>query len=187
MKVMRHANTATIRSSMAHALIACMAIAVATSSAMAASKSVAFLGVHLQNDNEMYEPTSGAERTRMANTEKEFVKALDDSGSYKVLPTPHDVRARIEAGQSIGDCGGCELDFGKEIGGDIVAWINVQKVSNLILNMNVFMADTATGKRIFTHSVDIRGNTDETWARSLAYLVKNYLLAPASQAPQPQG
>lgn len=176
-----------MRTIMAQLLIVGFAIAAATSPAMAASKTVAFLGVHLQNDNEMYEPTSNAERTRMANTEMEFVKALDDSGSYKVLPTPHEVRARIEAGQTIGDCGGCELDFGKEIGGDVVAWINVQKVSNLILNMNVFMADAATGKRIFAHSVDIRGNTDETWARSLAYLVKNYILTPASQAPQPQG
>ena len=28
----------------------------------------------------------------------------------------------------------------------------------------------------FVRSVDIRGNTDESWSRSLTYLVKNYLL-----------
>ena len=175
----------TFRKSMSRLLVAGLIMAPTASSAWSASKSVAFLGVHMQNDNEIYEPTSDAERARMANTEKEFLSALGDSGDYKVLPTTKEVRSRIEAGQTIGDCGGCEVDFGKEIGGDVVAWINVQKVSNLILNMNVFMADAATGKRLFTHSVDIRGNTDETWSRSLAYLVKNYMLAPHS--PQPQG
>ena len=28
------------------------------------------------------------------------------------------------------------------VGADLVAWIRVQKVSNLILNMNVYMADS---------------------------------------------
>jgi hypothetical protein len=39
------------------------------------------------------------------------------------------------------------------------------------------MADVASRKLTFVHSVDIRGNTDESWKRGLAYLVKNYLLA----------
>ena len=41
------------------------------------------------------------------------------------------------------------------------------KVSNLILNMNVYLADVASQKMAFVHSVDIRGNTDESWMRSL--------------------
>jgi hypothetical protein len=53
----------------------------------------------------------------------------------------------------------------------------VQKVSDLILNINVYMADVAAGKLAFVHSVDIRGNTDESWTRGVTYLVKNYLLA----------
>ena len=53
----------------------------------------------------------------------------------------------------------------------------VQKVSDLILNINVYMADVATGKLTFVHSVDIRGNTDKSWTRGIAYLVENYLLA----------
>ena len=58
----------------------------------------------------------------------------------------------------------------------MTAWIVVQKVSDLILNINVYMADVATGKLAFVHSVDIRGDTDESWTRGLTYLVKNYLL-----------
>jgi hypothetical protein len=41
----------------------------------------------------------------------------------------------------------------------------------------VYMADVATRKLAFVHSIDIRGDTDESWTRGLTYLVKNYLLA----------
>ena len=61
-------------------------------------------------------------------------------------------------------------------GGDRVAWLVVQKVSNLILNLNVYIGDVSSQKLTFVKSVDIRGNTDESWSRGLTYLVKNYLL-----------
>ena len=85
--------------------------------------------------------------------------------------------ARTAAGAEIGNCGGCEFDYGRQVGGDLAAWITVQKVSDLILNINVYMADVAARKLAFVHSVDIRGNTDESWTRGLTYLLKNYLLA----------
>jgi hypothetical protein len=65
-------------------------------------------------------------------------------------------------------------------GAEPIAWITVQKVSNLILDMNVYIADVATGKMTFVHSVDIRGNTDQAWTRSLPYLLESYLLPDAS-------
>jgi hypothetical protein len=41
----------------------------------------------------------------------------------------------------------------------------VQKVSNLILNINVYMEDAESGKMKFARSIEIRGNTDESWRR----------------------
>jgi len=35
-------------------------------------------------------------------------------------------------------------------------------------------------------SVDLRGNTDESWSRAASYLLRNRLLAPDYGAPQPQ-
>ena len=37
---------------------------------------------------------------------------------------------------------------------------------------------------LLTKSVDLRGNTDDSWSRSLAYLVKNSVL-PAEIKPSP--
>lgn len=152
--------------------------AVSEQARAADTRSVAFLGVHLQNDNETLEPTSDAERARMTKVEELFKSRLEASGRFTFATVRPDVRAKIAAGQMIGDCGGCEIDYGKLLGSEVIAWINIQKVSNLILNMNVYMADVATQKMIFMHSVDIRGNTDESWTKSISYLVKNYLLVP---------
>ncbi len=138
--------------------------------------SIAFLGVHFQNDNEMYEPTSDAERSRMAKVEQIFKSKLAESGKYRFAEIGKDLKARIDAGQAPGECGGCEIDYGKEIGTEQIAWINVQKVSNLILNLNVYVADVAANKMVFVRSVDIRNNSDEGWERAVNYLLKNYLL-----------
>ena len=53
----------------------------------------------------------------------------------------------------------------------------MQKVSNLILDINVTVRDAATRELLFAASVDIRGNTDESWRRGIRYLIENRLLA----------
>jgi Protein of unknown function (DUF2380) len=143
--------------------------------------SVAFLGERLQNDNEGLEPTTDAEQARLKRLGNIFKSKLEASGRFKFVTVPPEVKDKIAKGQNIGDCNGCEVDFGKQLGADQIAWLTVQKVSNLILNMNVYMADVKTNKMTFIHSVDIRGNTDESWERSLIYLLDNYMLAPVSQ------
>jgi len=49
----------------------------------------------------------------------------------------------------------------------------VQKVSNLILNLNIEVRDSDSGEALYTTSVDIRGNTDESWLRGVRRLVDN--------------
>jgi Protein of unknown function (DUF2380) len=139
-------------------------------------KSVALLNIEFLNDHADLEPTTNAERARLASTVSLFKAKLEASGRYRIVSIPTDTQAKIDAGPAIGSCGGCELGYGKELGADYAAWIVVQKVSDLILNINVYMADVATGKLAFVHSVDIRGDTDESWTRGLTYLLKNYLL-----------
>jgi hypothetical protein len=148
----------------------------------ASPPTLAVLGTFFQNDNEGLEPTTDAERARLKRTGDEFAAQLADSGRYKIVATPDELRAKIAAGQLPGECGGCEVDYGRELGAELVAWIRVQKVSNLILNMNVYIADVKSGRMLLTKSVDLRGNTDDSWSRSLAYLVKNSVL-PADIKP----
>jgi Protein of unknown function (DUF2380) len=149
----------------------------ATAAPSEPAKSVALLNVEFLNDHGDLEPTTDAERARLALIKSLFKAKLEASGRYKFVSIPAQAAAKIAAGPEVGACGGCEFAYGKEFGADTVAWIVVQKVSDLILNINVYMADVAAKKMAFVHSVDIRGNTDESWTRGLTYLLKNYLLA----------
>ena len=142
-----------------------------------APKTVAFLGVQFLNDNATLEPTTAAERARIAALGKTFQAMLEASGRFTFVPVSAEAKAKIAKGPTVGSCGGCEYTYGKQLGGQWVAWLVVQKVSNLILNINVYMGDVATQKLTFVHSVDIRGNTDESWSHGIRYLVKNYLLS----------
>ena len=153
------------------ALVSFGAAAIADSQA----KSVAFLGVQFLNDHEDLEPTTDAERARLTSLAALFKAKLEASGRFQFAPIPSDAAAKIASGPVIGNCGGCEYQYGAELRDDLVAWIVVQKVSNLILNLNVYMGDVGAGKLTFVHSVDIRGNTDESWSRGLSYLLRNRL------------
>jgi hypothetical protein len=73
-------------------------------------------------------------------------------------------------------CNGCQIEWAREAGADLAVSGTVQKVSNLILNEKVYIDDTKNRSRFFSQSVDIRGNTDESWVRGMHYLLRNYLL-----------
>ena len=139
-------------------------------------KVVALLDVQFLNDHADLEPTTKAEQARLASIASLFKAKLEASGRYRFVSIPADTAAKMAAGPTIGACGGCEFDYGKQLAADTVAWVVVQKVSDLILNINVYMGDVPARKLTFVHSVDIRGNTDESWSRGISYLVKNYLL-----------
>lgn len=81
------------------------------------------------------------------------------------------VRERVARVDSIRGCNGCEVDMARSLGADQVAYGWVQKVSNLILNVNFVIEDVRTGELLRAESVDIRGNTDESWTRGLRYLL----------------
>ena len=112
-------------------------VVAAASTPSAQVKSVAVLGVQFINDHEALEPTTDAERARLASIEELFKSKLEASGRYKFVQISADTKAKIAGDPEIGHCGGCEIGYGEQLGGDLVAWVVVQKVSNLILNINV--------------------------------------------------
>ena len=109
-------------------------------------------------------------------------KALADSGRFTVLDiAPVNVAAH---GSNLQACGGCEVALARQLGADLVITGTVQKVSNLILNINFYLHDVHTGQLVTAMSADMRGNTDESWTRAADYLLRNRLLAPNYGAPQ---
>jgi hypothetical protein len=134
---------------------------------------VAFFGLQLINTS--LEPTTPIEDGRVKMLDDLFREKLDHSGRFKIVPIPPDAQQRIAGGAEISGCNGCERDYAKSIGANWAAWGTVQKVSNLILNINLYMENAASGKLEFVKSVDIRGNNDESWRHGLDYMLRHYL------------
>ncbi|GAB2790441.1 DUF3280 domain-containing protein [Halomonas shantousis] len=73
-------------------------------------------------------------------------------------------------------CNGCERDIARSLGAELVMVGWVQKVSNLILNMNAVIREADSGRDLAGASVDMRGNTDESWTRAAEYLLNRELM-----------
>jgi Protein of unknown function (DUF2380) len=134
---------------------------------------VAFFGFQLINTS--LQSTTAEEEARIRMLDDAFRKKLDASGRFKIVPIPPDLREEVAAAPEISNCNGCERDFAIKAGADWAAWGTVQKVSNLILNINVYIEDVRQKKMEFVKSVDIRGNTDESWQHGLDYMLRHYL------------
>lgn len=135
--------------------------------------SVAFFGFQLINTS--LEPTTPAETARIKMLDDLLRDRLASSGRFKIVPIPPDLQRRIVTGPEIANCNGCERDLAQTIGANWAAWGSVQKVSNLILNINLYVEDAQTARMEFVKSVDIRGNTDESWRHGLDYMLRHYL------------
>jgi len=138
-----------------------------------AAKTIAVLDFDLIDDQQPWAPAS-VEYGRLAAIRLQLEDALAAEGMYRVVDVGpasamiDNYRSRMQ----LHACNGCELDIARTLHADrvLVGW--VQKVSNLILNINIRIEDAGSGQVLLVRSVDLRGNTDETWRRGMAYLVR---------------
>lgn len=111
-------------------------------------------------------------------------KELAESGRFRVVDiAPVNAAAH---GSNLQACGGCDVQLAGRLGADLALTGVVQKVSNLILSITIYLRDAHTGQLVRSMSADMRGNTDESWMRTTSYLLRNRLLAPDYGAPRPQ-
>ncbi|WFU43411.1 DUF3280 domain-containing protein [Bradyrhizobium sp. CB82] len=125
---------------------------------------------------------SKPENERMLRIGDQLRKELAQSGRFQVVDiAPVSDAARHSNLQA---CGGCDVTLAGQLGADLEITGVVQKVSNLILNLNIYLRDVHTGNLVTVASADMRGNTDESWSRAMSYLIRNRLLAPNYGKPE---
>lgn len=125
---------------------------------------------------------SKPELVRLQRVSDQLRKELAESGRFQVLDiAPVNAAAH---GANLQACGGCDVKLAQQLGADLEITGVVQKVSNLILNLNIYLRDVRTGSLVTVASADMRGNTDESWSRTMSYLVRNRLLAPNWGRPE---
>lgn len=123
------------------------------------------------------------EAQRIAQISEQVRAFVKDKGIELVDTAP--AKKDIDA-QSLRTCGACSSKIASGLGADYSLMGYVQKVSNLILNINVEIRDVKTGQVVRKGSADIRGNTEESWRHGTRYLMRHTILKeplPEVKAP----
>lgn len=113
---------------------------------------------------------------RLAAVRQQFVDGVREHGLYRVVESAaaDEAVSRLRAQHAfLYNCPDCKAQLGAASGVPMVAAGWVQKVSNLILNINVEVSEVASGRVVLVKSVDIRGNNDESWRRGMRFLVRD--------------
>jgi len=160
--------------------LACIAIVCAalwishTQADGAELKTIAILDFDLLDDQHELSPAT-VEYQRLRAIRDQLQDEFAKSQLYRVvdLGPASELIKKYQSEMQLHACNGCELDIARSLCADrvLVGW--VQKVSNLILNINIQIEDAATGTVLLNKSVDLRGNTDETWRRGVSSLVRS--------------
>lgn len=117
-----------------------------------------------------------AESARALTLERQLVEALEASGRFRFVDIAP-VAAEAARYENLSHCNGCDSMFARRLGADFAISGEVQKTSNLILHISVYVRDAQTGALVNGGSADIRGNTDESWRRGLDFVLNRRILA----------
>jgi hypothetical protein len=116
--------------------------------------------------------TNSAEQQRLGLLSEQLRKWLAAVGRREVCDMSP-IAAETKAANLYG-CG-CIQRLASSVGAELAITGVVQKVSNLILNITIYVLDVRTNKRIVVVPVDIRSNTDRSWTRGLDWLIEHRL------------
>lgn len=157
-------------------LVSALVVAGAPGAARAATR-IAVFPVEFVDTSQEGETngTRADETARLKMTAELLSTLLTRSGRYAVVTM--DPAAVAEVSGAILGCNGCELAVAAAAGAEQEAIVMVQKVSNLIIDVTLYVRDVASGKAVMAATTSIRGNTDESWARGIRWLVERKLLA----------
>lgn len=154
--------------------IFCLAVMAGPLTAQAVKPGTAlFMGLHwidLSTEGQM-NGTRADESARLAMVTQQVEDELTARGFSLTNVDPEKVSGVADPG----DCNGCDTHLARDQGLDYAISGQVQKVSNLILALRLSIRDAESGKAVAAGTVDIRGNTDESWSRGFTYLFKNVL------------
>ena len=172
---MKTARAAALLIGIGMTALSAQAQAQAGSPAPAALRSIAVLDFELV-DEQNNPLTKAAQVVRLRTVSQQLRQELAERQLYRVVETAPslELQRTLQAQQEfLYRCDDCAEQVGRLLGADLVMATWVQKVSELILNMNLQVYDVKTQKVVFSKSVDIRGNDDLSWTRGVRFLVRD--------------
>lgn len=118
-----------------------------------------------------------ADLKRLALVTDEFRKLVAERGQLKVVDlTP--MAKKLDDAAPLHKCNGCDNDLAREAGADLAVLGRVQKLTPVLIHIDIVVKDVAADKPIRAMSVDVNGDTDESWLRGVRWLHRNRFVDP---------
>jgi hypothetical protein len=121
----------------------------------------------------------------LAGLTRYVARRVAASGAFDVLDEAH-VTAAVKAadpGTYLRSCNGCEIDIAQSVGADAVMIGWFYKVSTLIGTLHVVVKEVSTGKVIYAHVFDFRGDNEKAWQRAASYMIEGLERRTKAEAP----
>lgn len=131
------------------------------------------------------EPNTPAQAERIRATTEALRNELAETGKYETVDLSADADRIAKLGYQR-SCVTCFMDVARERDADVAVFGTVNKISTLILSMEIKVLSIDTGKEVARGVADIRGDNDRAWLRGMQWLVQHRIAAPntASGAPK---
>jgi hypothetical protein len=111
---------------------------------------------------------------KLAHATAILAKTLEQTGRYRPVDLdPY--KDAIEKTSPRYNCNGCWRPIANEAGAQFAVLSTIHKVSSLISSFDISIADLQTGKLVAYASGQFRGDDDQSYTRSIAFLVREEL------------
>ncbi|MGH9176475.1 MAG: DUF3280 domain-containing protein [Vicinamibacterales bacterium] len=134
-------------------------------------------------DVELWDTSGEGERpeqaARLAMLGDVLRTRLAESSGYVLVDLAR-VRPEIAASLRLFRRGGCQLELARKAGARYALNVFVRKMSTLIQEIALILADVERDEVVAFYSVSIRNNSDDAWRRGLLFLLEHRL--PESDA-----
>lgn len=107
-----------------------------------------------------------------------FLDAVRQSDKYRLLELDREsdeYKALLRSHGRLFQCKQCIASYGRLVHSDYILHGWVQRVSNLIINFNVEILESKSGKVYDRASIDTRGNTDKSWMDGASFLKRHLI------------
>jgi Protein of unknown function (DUF2380) len=168
------ASTRACARSLKFFLVLPLALAlISTPCIAAAQRAIAVFDVELLDTSG--EGEGSAQKARLAMLSDVLRERLAESERYRLVDLAP-VAEEIEGARPLYRCGGCQLALSRQAGADLALNVIVRKMSTLVQEIALIVADVRSDEIVAFHSVSIRNNSDRAWREGLLYILDNRLL-----------
>lgn len=125
-----------------------------------------------QQEGELVPQFQAEDLRRLKLVADELKELFRKDGGYEVVdlgPFEQDV----EKAMPFSKCDGCDRDIAAKAGADLAVTGFVDKLSDALISLQLFVRDVKSGEMKKTMSAEIRGNTDELWLHGVRWLWRN--------------